>query len=287
MAKTENDCLCGTLLSRLGYLYGAKPFTRPTTLNPANQMLSLTFEEIAGIPCVVHRDDQLSEAPVLIHYHGWTSDKSFSGDVRAMAGTVEAGFIVVMPDCVEHGDRKTDAREIRAMFNGWAVICDAMERTRQEGGALLDAVLGLPYVSAVRPQVGGVSMGGFIAQMVFAEEKRYMSMTSIVGRSSFYQADEWCRRAQAGTWCDEWCAEFATQSHPERFIDRPVLFMDGEKDAGCPPAVNAETVRLINAAGGVAEHFVEPGFGHGFSEAMQARYIAWLVKHRDAGSSHA
>jgi hypothetical protein len=68
-------------------------------------------------------------------------------------------------------------------------------------------------------------------------------------------------------------------------MDRPVLFMDGEKDAGCPPAVNAETVRLINAAGGAAEHFVESGFGHGFSEAMQARYIDWLVKHRDGASS--
>jgi len=261
-------------------------FTVRTTFNPINEMLSLTLEEIAGIPCAVHRDDQLTEAPVLIQYHGWTSDKSTSGDAREMAGTVEAGFVVVMPDCVEHGDRKTDAWETRVMLNGWAFICDVMERTRQEGSALLDAVLGLPYVSAAGPQVGGASMGGLIAQMVFAEEKRYVSMTSIVGRSSFYQADEWCRRAQVGTWCDEWCAEFATQSHPERFIDRPVLFMDGGEDTNCPAAVNAETVRLINAAGGAAEHFVESGFGHGFSEAMQARYIAWLVKHRDAGSSH-
>ncbi len=249
-------------------------------------MPSLTLEEIAGIPCAVHRDDQLAEAPVLIHYHGWTSDKSCNVEPRWLAGTVEAGFAVVMPDCVEHGDRKTSAWENRATPDGGVFICDVMERTRQEGVALLDAVLGLPYFSAARPQVGGVSMGGMIAQMVFAEEKRYVSMSSVVGRSSFYQLDEWLCRTRAGTGCDEWCAEFATQPHPERFIDRPVLFMDGTEDASCPPAVNAETVRLINAAGGAAEHFVDSGVGHDFSEAMQERYIAWLVKHRDADFSH-
>jgi len=122
-------------------------------------------------------------------------------------------------------------------------------------------------------------MGGLIAQMVFAENSEFVSLASVVGRSSFYQADEWCRRAQAGTWCDDWCAEFATQSHPERFVDRPVLFIDGALDTDCPSAVNAETTRLINAAGGQAEHFVDPDFGHGFSTPMREKFVDWLLAH--------
>ena len=113
--------------------------------------------------------------------------------------------------------------------------------------------------------------------MVFAENSAFVSLISVVGRSSFYQADEWCRRAQAGAWCDDWCAEYATQSHPERFTDRPLLFIDGALDTDCPAATNAETVRLINNLGGQAEHFVDPDFGHGFSSAMRAKYIEWLL----------
>ena len=135
----------------------------------------------------------------------------------------------------------------RAQFNGWAFICQAMDETRQEAGALFEAVMTLPYACARNPQVTGGSMGGLIAQMVFAENKEFISMVSVVGRSSFYQADEWCREAQSGSWCDDWCAEHATQSHPERFTDRPLLFIDGALDTDCPAETNAETVRLINA----------------------------------------
>ena len=119
-------------------------------------------------------------------------------------------------------------------------------------------------------------MGGLIAQMVFAENKEYVSMVSVVGRSSFYQADEWCRQAQAGSWCDGWCAQYATQSHPKRFTDRPLLFIDGALDTDCPAETNAETVRLINEEGGQAEHFVDPNFGHGFSP-LDAREIRRLA----------
>ncbi|HCN07380.1 MAG TPA: hypothetical protein DIT01_05565 [Lentisphaeria bacterium] len=243
-------------------------------------MLFANTQDIAGIPCTVYSDGQVAETPVLVFYHGWTGDKNHEDHAPTMAAAVAAGFVVVAPDCVEHGDRISGVH-FRAVFNGWAFICEAMDRTRQEASRLLDAVLELPFCSSTRPQVGGVSMGGLIAQMVFAEEKRYATLTSIVGRSSFYQADEWCRRAQAGTWCDDWCAAFATQSHPERFVDRPVLFIDGGDDPDCRPEIDAETVRLINAAGGAAAHFVEAGYGHGISPVMTARFTAWLVQHRD------
>ena len=122
-------------------------------------------------------------------------------------------------------------------------------------------------------------MGGLIAQMAFAENSAFVSMVSVVGRSSFYQADAWCREAQAETWCDDWCAEFATQSHPERFTNRPLLFIDGALDTDCPADTNAETVRLINEMGGQAEQFVDPDIGHGFSPPMRAKFVDWLLAH--------
>ena len=87
---------------------------------------------------------------------------------------------------------QTDAW-FRAMFNGWAFICEAMDKTRQEARGLFESVMALPYASARNPQVTGGSMGGVIAQMVFAENSAFASMISVVGRSSFYQADAWCQ----------------------------------------------------------------------------------------------
>ena len=243
-------------------------------------MLTVTRQELAGIPCLIMQDNRFTHTPLLLHYHGWTGHK---GDVNTPDQTLmqaaSVGFTVVAPDCVEHGERRTDAW-FRAMFNGWAFICEAMNQTRQEAPALLDAALALPNVAAQNPQVTGVSMGGLIAQMVFAQEPRFASLISVIGRSSFYQADEWCRRAQAGTWCDDWCAEYATQSHPERFVDRPVLFMDGGQDTDCPATVNAETVRLINAAGGQTEQVIDGAVGHEFSPLMRERYLDWVVAHK-------
>lgn len=244
-------------------------------------MLTITREILSDIPCLVIREDRYSTTPLILHYHGWTGDKGeLNAPNQTLMQAASVGFTVVAPDCVEHGERRTDAW-FRAMFNGWAFICEAMDKTRQEAPALLDAALALPYVSTKNPQVAGISMGGLIAQMVFAQDERFASLVSVIGRSSFYQADEWCRRAQAGTWCDDWCTEYATQSHPERFVDRPVLFMDGGQDTDCPAEVDGETVRLINEAGGQAEHFVDDTVGHEFSAPMRSKYIEWMVTHNE------
>lgn len=245
-------------------------------------MIEIARQDIAEIPCIVLRDTRLRTAPVVVHYHGWTGSKGVvENPDQSLVQLASAGFLVVAPDCCEHGERRTDAW-FRAQFNGWAFVCQAMDRTRQEATGLLEAVMALPCSSSRQPQVTGTSMGGLIAQMVFAEHKAYVSMVSVVGRSSFFQADEWCRQAQRGTWCDDWCSEYATQSHPDRFTDRPVLFIDGGLDTDCPAATNAETVRLINAGGGQAAHFVDPEVGHAFSPIMRRKFVDWVTGHAEA-----
>ena len=111
-----------------------------------------------------------------------TAGTAYKGDLNKADQTLicaaSGGFTVVAPDCVEHGERRTDAWS-RATFNGWIFICEAMDQTRQEAPALLDAALALPNLSAASPEGAGVSIDGLIAQTVFTQEKR----------SSFYQAD--------------------------------------------------------------------------------------------------
>ena len=67
----------------------------------------------------------------------------------------------------------------------------------------------------------------------------------------------------------------------DRFTDRPMLFIDGGQDMDCPAAINAETVRLINEAGGQAEHFVDNSVGHEFSSNMRNCCIHWMMAHKE------
>ena len=41
-------------------------------------------------------------------------------------------------------------------------------------------------------------------------------------------------------------------------------------------------MRLINAAGGQAEQFVDPEFGHGFSPPMRDKFVNWLIAQWEA-----
>ena len=89
-------------------------------------MIEIARQEIADIPCLVLRETRVSEAPVVIHYHGWTGDKgSIERPDQSLVQLASAGFMVVAPDCYEHGERRTDAW-FRAQLNGWAFVCEAM-----------------------------------------------------------------------------------------------------------------------------------------------------------------
>ncbi len=240
-------------------------------------MIQSSTANLDGIPAIVIRDDRWAIAPLLVWYHGWSGDKgNVANTPLFLAQIATQGVVVVCPDCVEHGERQT-AVGFRKTFNGWAFICDAMERTRAEAPSLVEAAMDLPFVSPRHAAVAGISMGGVIAQLAFATEQRFTALASVIGRSSLYQADTWCREAQQGTWTDDWCAANAPQLHPERYLRGPVLFIDGGLDTDCPASHNAETVANIRRVGGTADQSVDQETGHGFSTAMQERLVAWAI----------
>ena len=100
-------------------------------------MIEIERQDIAGIPCITLSDTRVEEAPVIIYYHGWTGSKgTVENPDQSLVRLASAGFLVVAPDCHEHGERATDDW-FRAQFNGWAFICEAMDKTRQEAAAIV------------------------------------------------------------------------------------------------------------------------------------------------------
>ncbi|MBA3710621.1 MAG: alpha/beta fold hydrolase [Planctomycetes bacterium] len=251
-------------------------------------MIDISAVTLADVPCLVVRAPTIERRPLLIWHHGWSGHKGDPANPSAhLLKLAQAGLVVVCPDAPGHGERANAEFQRRRQFNGWAVICAAMEQARGEAGPLLDAALALPGIAPTYACVAGVSMGGVIAQLAFASEPRFAALVSVIGRSSLHQADPWCRDAQRGTWCERWCDQQAPSGHPERFGERPVLFVDGGLDDDCPAAINAETVARINAAGGRAEHSVDPACGHDYSESMQDSVRTWIRGQVSAAILHA
>jgi len=88
-------------------------------------MIDIEGQEICGIPCITIRDTRVEQVPVIIHYHGWTGDKgTVETPDQSLAQLASAGFLVVAPDCYEHGERQTDDC-FRAQFNYRAVSIPA------------------------------------------------------------------------------------------------------------------------------------------------------------------
>jgi len=63
-------------------------------------MLEIERRELAGIPCITLRDTRVEQAPVIIHYHGWTGGQGAAETPdQSQARLASAGFLVLAPDC--------------------------------------------------------------------------------------------------------------------------------------------------------------------------------------------
>ena len=69
-------------------------------------MIEIERQKLADIPCITLRDARVEAAPVIIHYHGWTGNKgTVENPDASLVQLASAGFLVVAPDCYEHGER--------------------------------------------------------------------------------------------------------------------------------------------------------------------------------------
>ncbi len=233
---------------------------------------------LADIPCLRFAPSLSTPKGLLLHYHGWGGSKDVAEPVAALfQEAAAAGWMILCPDCPLHGERLDPALTFRKAFNGWAYICEVMEQARLESRTLIAAALTRFPELPAEIRVSGSSMGGLIAQMVLLEWETCRRGLSLIGRSSFHQADPWCCKAQAGTWAEAWCEARAPQLHPERYRERDLLFLDGGKDTDCPAATNADTVARILAVGGSAAQMVDPDAGHQLSPPLLAAFKRWLL----------
>jgi len=117
---------------------------------------------IDNIPVIeiVPRKLQGQRAPLIVFYHGWTSDKMNGSDFGE--SIAKFGFRVVVPDCAYHGERNETPLK---MWDTHFLFLSIME-TATEFGKIIDYYQTEQLIANDFYCAAGVSMGGLITNII-------------------------------------------------------------------------------------------------------------------------
>ena len=118
--------------------------------------ISIRHRYIAKIPALeVTTEEQKNEAlPLIVYYHGWQSAKELSlTQARKLA---HEGFRVILPDAMNHGERKTGPISTIPSITFWSSI----QYNLIEFPVIIHHFHKLGLIKENWIGVGGVSMGG-------------------------------------------------------------------------------------------------------------------------------
>ncbi|WP_147198665.1 esterase [Pantoea sp. CCBC3-3-1] len=143
-------------------------------------MIEIYDEFIGDIPVIhaVPAGKRYQTLPTIFHFHGYTSSKelnSFFGYAFA-----RAGFRVVLPEAIEHGDR-FDGNIERRRFLFWQILKNNIDEFEeyvshyQQQGLILDD----------KVAVSGTSMGGFTVLGLLARYNHIKAAACYMGSGFF------------------------------------------------------------------------------------------------------
>ena len=229
---------------------------------------------INTIPTIMIGDDN-SNRGLVIFYHGWTSNK----DLQSIRGRILAsyGYRVLMPDCAHHGERgflDYDAPETYPLF--WQIIMQNIE----EGQCLLD------YANTnwgVEPTaVMGHSMGGITAVGLLGAYTQIQLAISLNGSGWWAETNHLMKEnldIKGNGILAEVELKIAAQdplNHPERFIGRSLLALNGGADDVVSPLAQTIFIRQLQQIGVDAKQILYPKLGHFLTTNMMGEAVQWL-----------
>lgn len=181
--------------------------------------------------------DKNSPLPLIIYYHGWQSSKELVlTQARKLA---EKGFRVVLPDAMNHGERKNGPISTVPSVTFWSSIqYNIVEFSQlvyhyQKNELIKDELIG----------VGGVSMGGMTTSCLLTQHAEIKVAACIMGTPAPLKYFEriMARARKMGTFIPEdlplllvWIANYDLSVYPEKIANRPVLFWHGTEDQKIP-----------------------------------------------------
>ncbi|WP_366248994.1 alpha/beta fold hydrolase [Terribacillus aidingensis] len=127
------------------------------------------------------------KAPILIIYHGWAG--STAGYYDLAEELQNEGYTVVLPDIAHHDSRGTvdnyfNVHTRQQMF--WGTVFQTIDE--------FDLLVADLKIDKKNILVIGSSMGGFIANSIFAKNPDIQGLVNVNGSGAFVVADDFFRR---------------------------------------------------------------------------------------------
>ncbi|MBP2098606.1 alpha/beta fold hydrolase [Enterococcus rivorum] len=186
---------------------------------------------------VVLEEDRNAPLPLIIYYHGWQSSKELVlTQARKLA---EKGFRVVLPDAMNHGERRTGPISPIPSVTFWASI----QYNIFEFSQLIHYFEAHELIKDDLIGVGGVSMGGMTASCLLTQHPEIKVGACIMGTPSPLKYLERVLKnaKEMSIFIPQdvplllvWIANYDLSIFPEKLANRPVLFWHGTEDEKIP-----------------------------------------------------
>lgn len=200
-----------------------------------HQVINVVATQLAGIPLYdVHAAGLSGPAPTIFLQHGWSGSKATQ--VVTAQALACAGFRVLVPDALRHGDRDAfpsyEAPEASAHF--WQIL----ETQVDDFGRIAEEAIRLGLSDPDRIGVTGNSMGGMIAACATARYG-WVKVAAVMNGSGclLHTYEEFLAAAPQAERSAEAEARLRAidpEGQIDRIAPRPVLLIHGERDTVVP-----------------------------------------------------
>lgn len=180
---------------------------------------------------VVQHEFRNKKMPLIIYYHGWQSSKELNlTQARYLA---REGFRVLLPDAMNHGDRKQPVSKIPSL-----TFWQSIQANLFEFEFILDHFRKIGVVGDVIG-VGGTSMGGITTCALLTHHPEIKAAACVMGspKPVAYKERIKAFAAKSGRFLpadyDElvnWIPAYDLSLNPETLAGRPLLLWHGTED---------------------------------------------------------
>lgn len=238
---------------------------------------------------IVDEQQESSEMPVVIFFHGFTSAKEHN--LHYAFNLAKKGIRVLLPEAHLHGVRSEALDEVQLSLRFWEIILTSIE----EAGLLYQQLKEKGLLNSGRIAFSGTSMGGITTLGCLAAYPWIKSAAIMMGTPGYVklakgQMKQFENKGFKLPMKDEdvhkllsTLSEFDLTQHPERLNGRPVLFWHGTKDTMVPfePThhfYNAVKVKYKERPDDF-EFMVDEHAGHAVSRPGMLRAVDFLADH--------
>lgn len=254
-------------------------------------MVIIEKETVAQVPVlhVVKKEKKEERLPFILFIHGFTSAKEHNLHFAYLLA--EAGYRVVLPDALYHGERGTflSGRELQLMF--WHVV----QQTIAEVKWIKEEMERRRLIDPDRVGLAGTSMGGiatFGSLAVYPWIKAAVSLMGCPAYEMFFDelvetakkmgvviplSDEQLKREKAKL------VKYDLSKQPEKLAGRPLLIWHGKCDPVVPYSYTYEFYeqikRLYQEKKENLKFISDDQAGHKVTREALLETVKWFAKH--------